>query len=245
MIEIKHNAQQVAKRIERFAASQLPFATSLALNRTAQRVKAGELAVMRQRFDRPTPFTLNSLMLTPATKTKLVAKVWFRDYATKGTPAQKYLGPEVFGGNRQHKRFERALIAKGYMKPTQFAIPAAGAQLDNFGNVSRGQTTKVMTALRAHGEQGYSANRTTSKRSVRRGRAAQYFVGQPEGESAGIWQKVQTGFGSGIRPVWLFVDRNPRYRVRLAFFKVAENIMRARYAQEFERAIDEAIRTAK
>lgn len=245
MIKITHNADLLAKKLDAFTGRQLPFATSLALNRVAQRVKAGQLQVMKRVFDRPTPFTMNSLMLTPATKTKLVAKVWFRDYATKGTPAQKYLGPEVFGGNRGHKRFERALVARGYMKPTQFAVPAAGAQLDSFGNVSRGQTVKIMTALRTHHEVGYNANRTTSRRSVRRGRNAQYFVGQPGGEQAGIWQKVQTGFGEGIRPVFLFVDRNPRYRVRLAFFKIAENIMRARYAEEFKRAMDQAISTAR
>jgi hypothetical protein len=46
-------------------------------------------------FDRPTPYTLGSLYLSPATKAIPVAKVWLKDDAGKGTPAAKYLFPRL------------------------------------------------------------------------------------------------------------------------------------------------------
>ncbi|SER86124.1 hypothetical protein SAMN04244573_04468, partial [Azotobacter beijerinckii] len=52
------------RRIER----QMPFATALALTRTAQLAKEAIEQDMRSVFDRPTRWTLNSLRLIPARK---------------------------------------------------------------------------------------------------------------------------------------------------------------------------------
>src|ERR1035441_633525 len=74
---------------------QLPFATAKALTRTAQLIKAAEVDEMRRVFDRPTPWTLNSVFITPATKDNLIARVWLKQDAAKGTPAAKYLLSEI------------------------------------------------------------------------------------------------------------------------------------------------------
>lgn len=222
-----------------------PFAVAMALTKTAQRAQAGVLDVMRQRFDRPTPYTLNSLRVVPAKKsdTQPFAKVYFKDDAFKGTPASKFLTPEVYGGARAAKRFERALIGKGLMRSGQFAVPASGAQLDAYGNVRRAQIVQILSALRAFGEQGYMANRTNSKRSQRKGRAAQYFVAAMDGVE-GIWQRKQFGHGEGIRPVFVFTGGAPHYRVRVPFDKIVENVARARFIGEFKSAMDYALQRA-
>src|SRR3546814_8034127 len=53
-----------------------------------------------------------SLYVKPATKTRLYANVYFREFASKGTPAVKYLGPEVYGGKRRVKRSEERRVGK-------------------------------------------------------------------------------------------------------------------------------------
>ncbi len=243
---ITANNLKVAGWLDKKALKQMQFAQVVALNRTARLVKEGELQVMRSRFDRPTPYTMNSLYTLPARKAQAVAeaKVYFRDSTFKGTPATKYLKPEVYGGGRSHKRFERALINRGLMKRSQYAVPAAGARLDSYGNVSRGQIVQVLSALRAFGEQGYQANRTKSKRSQRKGAKSRYFVGNPGGEGEGVWQRVRSAFGEGVKPIFIFAQA-PRYRVRVPFEKIAENITKARLPREFERAFADAMRTAR
>lgn len=236
------NLSQVQAALTKTEREQIPFATALALTKTAQKVKAGEISVMKRNLDRPTQFTLNSLFVKPATKATQQARVWFKDFAPKGTPAADYLQPQVQGGQRKLKRHEKALIARGLMKSTQYAVPAAGAKLDQYGNMKRTQYVQLLSQLKAFGEQGYTANATGSKRSTRKRRNGAYFVATIDGEQ-GVWQQVSSAFGDGVKPVLLFVDRDPSYRVRFPFFKVAENMVKANYEREFKAALDQAIKT--
>jgi len=238
------NAKEIAKALDRTATEQIPFATATALNEIAKRIRAGERAVMKQRLDRPTPFTLNGLYLKAARKNSLEARVWFKDYASKGTPAGKYMQPAVYGGARRSKRFERALSARGILPEGQFAIPGQGIQLDSYGNVPRGMYVKILSGLRAFGEQGYDANATDSARSRRKGNAQRYFVATIDGQ-AGIWERVKSAFGEGVKPLFVFTDTEPKYRVLVPFFKIAENIHKANYEREFTYAMQQAIKTAR
>src|SRR5271157_979482 len=61
---------------------------------------------MTQVFDRPTPYALNSTYVVPATKDRLESFVQLKNGAAKGTPAIKFLDPEVFGEERNPKRGE-------------------------------------------------------------------------------------------------------------------------------------------
>lgn len=243
-VSVSTNIAELTADLNKMQREQLPFATAVALTKVAQRVKAAEVKVMARNFDRPTRFTLNSLFVQQATKRRQEARVWFKDFAPKGTPAGKYLMPQVYGGQRPHKRHEKALIRRGYMKQSQYAIPAQGAKLDQYGNMRRSQIVQILSQLKAFGEQGYSANATGSKRSKRKRARAPYFYATINGEQ-GIWQRVASAFGEGAKPVLIFVDAEPKYGKRFPFFKVADNVMKANYAREFATALDFAIQTAK
>lgn len=238
------NLSAVQAALTKTEREQIPFATALALTKTAQLVKKGEISVMKRNLDRPTQFTLNSLFVKAATKATQQARVWFKDFAPKGTPAGDYLQPQVQGGKRRLKRHEKALIARGLMKSSQYALPAVGARLDQYGNMKRTQYVQILSQLKAFGEQGYQANATGSKRSKRKRTSGAYFVANINGDE-GVWQRVQSAFGEGARPVLIFVDRDPSYRARFPFFKVAENITKANYEREFKSALDKAIKTAR
>lgn len=221
----------------------IPFALLLTATRLAQRIKKGELAVMRQRLDRPTPTTLNSLFVRAATKGR-PAQVWFKDAWTSGIPADAYLQQVVLGGLRPHKRFEKALIARGIMKAGQYALPSK-AFLNQYGNVSRGTMTKVLSGLgAAETSSGFKANATGSKRSKRKGNAQRFFSGVV-GDESGVWERKEMGHGDAIRPVFIFSDGAPGYRTIFPFFKIAENIVKANKAQEFGDALAHAMATAR
>lgn len=243
-INIDTTAKAVAKQLERIPARQLPFARSLIANRMAQKVQENEISVLKSRIDRPTPWTLNSLYIRAATKTRPEARVWFKDWAPKGTAADKYLQPAVFGGARNAKRMEKAMAAMGYLKPGQFLVPAQGARLDAYGNMRRSQVVQILSAFRAFSNVGFTANASGSKRSNRRqakSGANKYFFGEVGGE-LGIWQRVKSAFGDGARPIMLVTDGSPKYRIRFPFFAIAENTVAANYERVATKAIDEALR---
>lgn len=223
---------------------QVTFATAVALTRTAQLVKKGELDVMRKRLDRPTPTTLNSLFVKPATKQKLEARVWFKDSFASGIPADTYMQAAVYGGTRRHKRLEKALIARQIMKPGQYAIPAKEF-LNQYGNITGGLAKKVLSGLgAAETTSGYQANATGSRRSRRKGNADRFFVLDGLDRSRGIWERKGTAWGDAIRPVFLFADA-PRYKIRVPFQKIAENIVKANLDKQFEVALQQAMRSAR
>src|ERR1051325_4706485 len=123
------DVQNLMRRMSAYE-KQFPFATALALTRTAKDAQPAVRARMQKDFDRPTPFTLNSTYITPAKKTDPVptADVYFKNEASKGTPAAKYIAPEVFGGQRGQKRFEHALRAAGILPQGMVTVPGAGAK---------------------------------------------------------------------------------------------------------------------
>lgn len=254
MIKIDFDISAATRGLDEIARRQVPFAAALAMTRTGQRVKAALVDEMKSSFDRPTPWTLNSLFMQKATKSRLETRVWVKDFAYKGIAPDKYLTPEIFGGKRSNKRFERALANKGFAEKGAKFVPGSGAKLDQFGNIDRGQVVQVLAALGAFGEQGYKANMTDkgrarlAKGNAKKGvRGVTYFAGAPGGGKLpfGIWQRTSFGsLGSAIRPVMLKVDE-PNYREEFDFFGVSRRVVNAKLADEFAQAMREAIQTAR
>lgn len=205
-----------------------PFVTAYALTQTAKDIKAAEVETMQSVFDRPTRFTLNSLYVKPATKRDLTAEVYFKD-GFGSVPAWRYLGPQVEGGARVHKSFERALIRSGFMSPEEFAVPGQGATLDASGNISGGTITRILSQLGAAEQTaGFKANQTTKSRArAKKKGVGRYFVLRPGGAGAadrnvvpGIYYRADL---HDMVPVIMFV-RPPRYQKRFPFYERAGEV---------------------
>lgn len=99
---IRFSFRQDYLRLERtlddFERRQLPYATARELTATAQAARREVERGIPSTFDRPTPFTQNSVTIRSATKTVLRSEVYVR-------PIQaKYLGLQEKGGTRRPKR---------------------------------------------------------------------------------------------------------------------------------------------
>lgn len=244
-------------RIER----QIPYATSVALNRTAFAVRAALQKKMPEVFDRPTPYTLRSMRVQKATKARLSAEVALKDFGGKGIAASKYLRPQVFGGRRVQKRYEKALSRVG---PTGYYIPAAGATMDAYGNMSRGQIVRLLSYLQAFSEQGYKANSTALSRArlaknrkgkdgYKRINGVVYFISRGKGSMSGnreqhlpegVWSKTGT-HGAVLKPVLIVPRKEPEYTPLLPFYETAEEVYGTRFEDEYRSALDSAIATAR
>lgn len=229
---------------------QVTFATRVALTRTGKKVEVAEVKEMRDIFNNPTPYTMSSLYLRPATASNLSAEVKLKDFAAKATPASKFLAAQLKGGSRAPKRFERALQSIGALPPGYRVVPGTGAKMDGYGNMSSGQIVQILAFFRAFPEAGYKANMTAAtKARLARGTKKKlgfaYFVGRPGDRlPLGIYQRVAFGQGSAIRPVMIFV-RSAVYQAIFDFEYVAERTIAAEFGGEFARAYIEAQATAR
>lgn len=273
-IHVTSDLDATIRELDELQRKQVPFATSLAINWTAQRVKDAERAEMARVFDRPSPWTLNSVFMKAGTKTKPEARVWLKDETavSTGTPSSKYLLPQIEGGDRALKGFERMLQRVLAIPAGWRSVPGEKADLDAFGNISRGQLVKILAYFRTFGTAGFTANTTSEgaeklRKGTRTRRGESYFAALPgkgravnfigmQGRSAwkkdgrmqnlqpGIYRKTFFGFGASIEPIIIFVPA-VSYRKRFDFHDVARRVVEVELPRQFNAALAKALATAR
>ncbi len=237
MITIVATGIAAAQEDLKKAQAQIPFATMTALNSTAAIVKGELEREIASVFDRPTRWTLNSLRILYAKKTKLSARVWMKDEADKSGPATKWLLPEIEGGKRDPKQSEIRLRNKGLLSDSRYIMPGKDASLDKHGNLSRGTVRKVISGLGASFDK--LQNSTGSRRSQANNRA--FFLLGNGDDALGIAQR--TGKRS-IRMVIAFGKR-PSYSKRLDFYGVGNKVAQNNLEAEMVKALRKALATAR
>lgn len=243
-VNIQTNFPDVAERL-RLLGRQAPFVAAVSLTRSIKDAQVAVKAEMQRAFDRPTAYALNGTFIKPATKQKLEARIWVKDNPSgKGTPADRFLLPQINGGVRGLKGMERLLQRNGLMQSGWFAVPAAGAQLDGNGNVKRSQIVQILSQLRVQRGAGSESRATGSARSnrtiARQGVTYFALARKHRGLEPGIYLKRKFGHGSAVRPVFVFVAA-VQYRPRLRFFEVGSATVNARFPVHFDEAWTKAV----
>ncbi|MDN6872934.1 hypothetical protein QO209_10800 [Pseudomonas citronellolis] len=213
-----------------------------ALNHTANQARQALVETIDDVFDRPTSFTRNAVRILNATANRLEAELWVKDDKdnnSKGQAPEDWVAPQVFGGPRVDKASERNLRAKGILPRGMFIVPAEGARLDQYGNMSRGQMIQILSGLGAlEYVAGFSGNATQSARSLAKGHGKAYFVMRRGRVPIGIGERRD----KSLVMVLAFV-RQPQYRERFRFFDVVRRIAEddARLEANIEKALAKAL----
>jgi hypothetical protein len=250
--DVRADLREAMQKLEGLRKDQIPFATAFALTQTAKDSEAAVKTKMRSVFNNPTPYTLAGLFVRPATKARLTSTVKFKDESAKGVPADRYITVQVEGGARRTKGFEELLIRSGVMPPGFYAVPTRAARLDSYGNVPRGTLNAILSQLQASRDVLSRETPASKARAAKRRnrRTSRYFTAYPGRARTkhlppGIYERVGFGFGSAIRPVFLFVERAPVYKPRLPFYRIVDETLRLRLVPNFERAFELAERTMR
>jgi hypothetical protein len=227
-LSVSNNLKEFQQQLTQIEKQQLPFATRMALTRCAQQAKSDLRDEMLKRFNKPTPYTLNSLYVSPATKNQPFASVEIKGDAFKGRPPIKWLGPEIDGGARSMKGFELKLSGQS---GGMYAVPSnrISDQLDQYGNFSRAKIRLLLSRLSAASGSGYDANigkRTREKLRKRgvlnyqtRGRrlaTSDFFVARSKRTNSpfGVYQFLGN---HQVKPWLIFTPNAPSYTQRLPF----------------------------
>lgn len=253
-----HNLDRLASQLKA-SSGQIRTAAMVGLTRTALAVRDAQYTAMKLAIDQPTPYTLNSLRVSKATPSRLEAMVWLKDdLAGSGTPATKYLLPQIEGGARRVKRFEKALQLAGHMPAGYQCVPSKSCPRDAYGNPSRGVIIQILSQLRITLTSGYIRNMALTHKgdykkltkqqkadnrsaiAAQRRAGGRFFVLQSRvgGKSPGIYQREF--MGENVTAVFLF-KRATAYKPRYDWWGVGATAARDNLDAEFERALQEKL----
>ena len=119
-ISVKTNTKEITKKVSRLFSSQIPFATSVAINNVAFGLRGWEMAQIPAFLDRPTPFTLRGVRYTKSNKRNLTAFVYLTE------PVDEYMKYQIHGGSRPAKR--------------GCVLPSRRVKTNTYGNLPRGKS---------------------------------------------------------------------------------------------------------
>lgn len=225
--DIRSNAPLVRAQLTDLQRKHLPRAQVDAADRVGRYVYGALRSEMQEVFDRPTPWTLGGLRYRRPSTGRPSVRIWLEEFGGKGVPAADFLAAEIEGGRRKHKRFEKALIARGLMSASTYAVPGSQAPIDAYGNVPGPFIVRMLSDLQAFGEQGYRANRRGARRGAKR---INYFFVPRKGShlKPGVyWHMPNRMLGCVFRFVSPFA-----YRQRLDFYGVSDKAFN-RVAERF------------
>jgi hypothetical protein len=268
-ISIKTNIAEVTKEFTALQRRQIPFATFLTVNKLAENSHKSFQISEISKLDRPTRYAQNMMFVNYAKRSVLAeargggkpnitsdVRVKDRIVTKRGLVTQKEVMQHLFEtGERRGKGIEGYFIRAGFMLRGQFAVPASGAPMDSFGNVDKRFVVQLLSYLRLFNESGFRANvvdrNKFSKRFAARNKisrqSGKFFViksNQISKLHPGVWTRLSTGFGKGIRPVYLFVDA-AEYRQFLDLDTTVKKVVDRDFTFEFNKAFAHALATAK
>jgi hypothetical protein len=227
-ISVRSNVKELQKSLNAFVEKQIPFAIATACTSTAKLVQAAEIDQLRKTFKNPSPFTLKSIRVIPARKNTLTATVFMMDKTAE------YVDPYETGG--VHKLSSKALLNPKDIKLNQYgqlpkaALAALKARPDVFigpvktahgmvnGVWQRVTDNKHVTLLNAKGKRLRGLNKATVS---------------ADGKSQGHL-KLIIRFGDALP-----VKQHLGYQAR------AKAIVDANFNNEFKKALNQAMATAK
>jgi hypothetical protein len=233
---VSSDLDKLQSKLDDLASKQVPFAISLALNQTAQYAKDNLFSAMRRIFDRPKPYTLNSLYIKPSNKSNLSVTVGHKP----GSPVNQYVAAEIEGGQRFAKHFESVLRYGEYL------VPGQGIKLDAYGNPSRAMVMQIIAALKSGngtpGNNGIFIVRPGAFSKLRPGIYQRYGRTVKIKGKRGHKEAIQTD--GHVRALFLFVTKTT-YRAIYDVEGIVTRVYEAEFGKQFAAMMDYALATAK
>jgi len=211
----------------------------VALDNTAVDIRREEIDEMKRVFDNPVPYTLNSLKVTKTRNHNMQASVWFKDPERMD---DHYLAPQVEGGQRKLKGFERSIEGIKF-------IPGAGVKLNKSGNVTVRQIKSILSAIKESGTStdkdyvfikrhkklhpgiyqrfAYRENRLSGKAKKSLGVSGVHQKGMTRGRISSIIR------ARGLRPMLLVGKQTANVKPLLKFYDVAQRVCDKQFRSHF------------
>jgi hypothetical protein len=259
-LSITTNIPEKVGKLALLTDLQFRYAVAQAMTDSA---KAGQKAItdsMSRYIDRPTPFTQRSTYVSFANPNRLRAEVGFKGaFPTSsgtgyfagggarggsGTPAGKYLSAMARGGDREPKRGERMLRARGLIRGSQYIVPnrKGGWPGDPYGNVPRGTYTLMYSQLKAFSESGFGANDNGSARSRSKRETVGGFFMSRSGRA--ILYRPPGGDSRDVETAFMVLDDAPNHERRFPIVRILNEEVQREYPRLIKSSLEAELRRA-
>lgn len=230
---LKADSEKLERKLNNMVNSQMPYATSLAMNTTLKSLDKYNRQLMKMAFDRPTPYTLNAFYVKYTSKRNLYGFIRRKDQ-----PARKhYLEVQDTGGQRPLKGMEKNFKYRlAYPGIVDYITPTRDTPKNSYGNINQGFMTRVMSQMQVMSNRDANAKRPGYTKTGRKSKI-RYFAPRPESALArtggpGVYEARDVQGLSFIKKVLHFAQAAPMYRKRTSFednMKTAAGIYMRRY----------------
>jgi hypothetical protein len=155
----------------------------------------------------------------------------------------------VGGGRRSEKRSEAAMQAKGVLRAGEYIVPAESRpnggvyplKLNQYGNVPGPAMVRILSRIGGLREQGATQNVSGARRSQRKRRESDFFVGTPGGLPRGIYARVGPRPRNGGPPrgfhTIFHITRQPRYEPQFPVRDILAKKFSEKFPSIFERLV--------
>jgi hypothetical protein len=249
MIEIEFDPKNIIGKITELQRIQIPRAGALALNQAVFATTQELKSQAKNTFSNPVPFTQNAFLYKKASPELLEAKIFIRDEAPKGNPPSKYLLPQIYGGKHYPTRFQGALLntvvelgngrqvqvgQRGQMMIPNLRSPKVRPRLNQYGNMSPGQYTQILSALRGNLNSADVYGRVgTGEARANDQQLSKYIYLDEEEISEPFFRRR---FTNSPRPGIYAVDRrlDPKGQLSLRYYRVMTESRLPTYSGKFK-----------
>ncbi len=238
-ISVKTNVREAIAGLSKVQRQQVPFAASVAINKTAGNVQDAIAKQAGQQLNAK-PFTTGAgaLYVQRSNKRALTAEVGYK------TIQARYMQWQVSGGQRTEKGLERKLSAMGLLPDGYVTTPGAAMRLDAYGNIPRRAIVELLGQLRAQVRVYAGRGKRQSLRGL--------FVVLPGSQDKrvrhlqpGIWLRLDDLNGQTVlQPLIAYVSR-AEYRKRLDLPRIAQGAVDAHFDAHFAAALSSALADAR
>ncbi len=217
-ITISNNTKLFGKKLSTLHKKQMPFATSVAINKTADKAAKAARILAKQTFDRPKPFLLNGI------------------YARQGR--------FKFKGQLSSKRRLFAVIAPGATRSLSFG--KAGRRVNQVllkeaeGGILR-PSGRMLPVPTQHMRRSKYGGLTRNAVSNLLSKANVFQLGPRDGVKPGIYQRDR----SGNLKMMIAWEKTVTYRPIYRFYSVVGNTVKSHMGREYQKAMKHAIATAR
>jgi len=236
---IEFDAQALIGKIDALRGAQLPFAGNRALRQLGFQLRGELQKEMRDKFENPVPFTINS----PRYRVDgLELTVSISKDGAKGQDPARYLYPVTaeggVGGSKPAyiTRFTRAIRALGIVGPEYYAIPflqGRGVRVNAYGNMMPGQYQQTLQGLK------------TGVGAGRQGSQWRYFS-VPDGRKPGKRGNLKPGIyrakTGDVQLLFTYARRQPTVPVIFDFEGVVRERSQAILPSLLSKALDDALK---
>lgn len=203
-------------------AKQARYAASVALNATGKKVADAMPDEIEKAIAEPTPFTRRGVrVLKYANKASLETTVGFMKAQAE------YMRWQIDGGARNPG-------SAGLRLPSAIKV-------NDFGNIPKGIIGQLIAVARKEGKIG-----KVKARRIAVSNKVDLFYGDPEDKGGKKWPRGIYKIANGsLIPLVVFPVTPARYRAIFDFPRIAEGIVMREWSRQFDKALAEALRTAK